>query len=304
MEIYTCPLCASQKTELIESIRVADLNILYSKILGIRNALKADNLEYRECKECTLKFFWPMETGTESLYKQLQAFDWYYMADKQEYQIALRFLPSAGSILEVGAGKAAFANLIGTDRYTGLEFNDGAIEQASRDGINLQKESVESHSLGEKKYDSVVSFQVLEHVKSPFSFVKACVHCLKPGGILVLAVPSRDGFAGEIINHVLDMPPHHVSHWSERTLKHLARLFNLEIIAVEHEQISTYHYKLARKTQIETLIRRFLGLDFKLVDLSCAAQLISKVANMLAILFNQQQNCSKGHTVVAIYRKI
>ena len=73
-------------------------------------------------------FFSPLETGGAVLCENLQKFDWYYMEEKEEFQIAMRFVPTTGSVLEVGSGKAAFATKVGVDRYTGLEFNDKAIE--------------------------------------------------------------------------------------------------------------------------------------------------------------------------------
>ena len=299
-----CPLCNSNKTTVVESVSVGDLNGLYAKSFAISDALKSNRLDYMECNNCTLKFFLPMETGDEYLYEQLQTHDWYYMSDKQEYQIALPFLESVESVLEVGSGKAAFATIVGVDRYTGLEFNDSAIERASKVGINLIKESIEAHAEKGGKYDAVVSFQVLEHVSSPHSFIKACVDCLKPSGVLVLAVPSRDGFGGQVINNVLDMPPHHVSHWSESSFRYLEKLFNVETIAIEHEWISSYHRQLAYKTQVETLMRRFLGLNYKLIDQRLISKLVSKLASIFAAIFNRQSNYNKGHTVVGIFRKI
>ena len=299
-----CPLCGELKNELVELINGDDINKLYSKSFGIQNALKAEYIEYRQCNNCTLKFFWPMETGDEHLYEQLQTHDWYYMSDKQEYQIALSFLKSAESVLEVGSGKAAFAAIVGVNRYAGLEFNDSAIERASKVGINLIKESVEVHAENEKKYDAVVSFQVLEHVGSPSSFIKACVACLRPGGVLVLAVPSCDGFGGQVINNILDMPPHHVTHWSESSFSFLDKLFNVEVVAIEHERISSYHRQLAYKTQVETLMRRFLGLNYRLIDQRLISKLVSKLASIFAATFNRQSNYNKGHTVVGVFRKI
>lgn len=303
MEICVCPLCGSSETELLESICCSDLNILYEQAFGIPKALKTNHLEYRECAGCGLRFFFPMETGDEFLYEKLQAFDWYYMADKEEYQMAMRFLPSEGSVLEVGAGKAAFATLVGAGRYTGLEFNDRAIERAGKSGIKLLKESVEAHAAMGGQYDSVVSFQVLEHVDSPFDFVKGCVGCLKPGGILILAVPSRDGFAGQVINHILDMPPHHVSHWSEMTLRKLADMFGLELVFIEHEPVASYHQKWANKVRIEFTIRRVLGMGFRLLDRRTSARLIGRIADFLARFSGQPQEGLKGHTVMAGYRK-
>jgi SAM-dependent methyltransferase len=298
-----CPLCKNSETSCKEILYGDDINVLYAKILDIQNALKAHQLEYRECTKCGLRFFWPMETGDESLYAKLQAFDWYYMADKEEYKIALQFLPSNGSVLEVGAGKAAFAALAGVDRYTGLEFNDLAIERAGHSGIKLLKESVEEHAASGRQYDSVVSFQVLEHVSAPFEFVNGCMGCLKPGGMLILAVPSRDGIGGQSVNSILNMPPHHVSHWSEMTLRKLADIFGLEVVFIEHEPVASYHQQWACRTRIETTVRRMLGKKFRLLDRSLSARLIAGVADILSRFLRLPLEGLKGHTVVAGYRK-
>lgn len=303
--INTCPLCGSVETTHRETISGSEINLLYARNFGVINALKSSHLDYCVCRHCELGFFSPLETGDADLYEHLQASDWYYMAEKEEFQIALRFMPSEGSVLEVGSGKAAFATLVGADRYTGLEFNDKAIESAKRAGITLHKETVEEHAQRcPRQYDVVVSFQVLEHVSSPSAFIKGCVDCLKTGGILILAVPSQDGFAGKAINNVLDMPPHHVTHWSEKTLRYISILFGLETIAVEHEPVPSYHRQFARKVQVETAIRKFFGLNFRLLDLGYSARLISKVAGVFARVSSQQQNGLKGHTAVAVYRKV
>lgn len=300
-----CPLCHCLSTSHLEALNGEELNNLYARSVGVQNALKADQLEYRECSNCKLRFFWPMETGSEALYEQLQTFDWYYMADKEEYQIALRCIPVEGSVLEVGAGKAAFANLVGVERYTGLEFNDKAIERAGAVGITLIKEAVEIHAKRNlHRYDAVVSFQVLEHVSSPAEFIKGCVDCLKPGGTLILAVPSSDGFAGGAINNFLDMPPHHVSHWSELTMRKIAELYGLEVISLVHESVASYHQFWARKVRIESSLRRVAGLDFRLIDTRFFSRFISKIAGLMALVSRFSLVGIKGHTVVACYRKV
>ncbi len=301
----SCPLCHCSSTSLLETLSGNELNNLYARSVGVQNALKANQLEYRECLNCNLRFFWPMETGSETLYEQLQAFDWYYMVDKDEYKIAMRHIPKEGSALEVGSGKAAFASLVGVERYTGLEFNDKAIEKAGLVGITLIKESVEDHAKRNlHQYDSVVSFQVLEHVSAPAEFIKGCVDCLKPGGTLILAVPSRDGFAGGAINNYLDMPPHHVSHWSELTMHKIAELYGLEVISIIHESVASYHQYWGRKVLIEAAFRRVVGLDIRLIDLRLFAQFLSKLAGLIALLSRISLFGIKGHTVVACYRKV
>ena len=300
-----CPLCKSADTTLREVVLGRDLNALYVQHVGIPDAVQTATLEYRECGNCALKFFWPLEAGREAFYEKLQAFDWYYGEKKEEFQIALTLLESAGKILEVGAGKGVFGMMVGSGRYTGLEFNGKAIERAKAMGISLLKESIEDHAKRmPHTYDAVVSFQVLEHVESPAAFLSACVECLKPGGVMIISVPSQDGFIAQAINHVLDMPPHHLTHWSEVTLRKVGDIFNLSLILLEHEKIATYHGRSIRKIRIENWIRMHLGFKFRLVDRRFAARALSRIAGFLARFALPLPTGIKGHTVVAGYRKL
>jgi len=245
-----------------------------------------------------------MTTGSEEFYEELQKFDWYYMTKKPEYEMASHYLPVNGSILEVGAGRAAFAEHAGRNLYTGLEFNDKAIERAQSAGITLLKETVEIHAATHAgEYEAVVSFQVLEHVADPNSFLRACVNCLAPGGRLMIAVPSSDGFLGWAVNSVLDLPPHHVSRWSDETLRMVANLFSLRCLSVDHEPVADYHIMWARQVRIETWLRQVLGLGHPLVDVSIGGRIVSMTSKILARLLPISVRHLKGHTVFACYEK-
>lgn len=299
-----CPLCESPDTTLREVILRKDLNALYAQHVGIPDAVQAATLEYRVCGNCSAKFFWPLEVGNEAFYESLQAFDWYYGEEKEEFQMALPLLTSAAKVLEVGAGKGVFGMMVGASRYTGLEFNGKAIERAKAKGISLLKESIEDHAKRlPDTYDAVVSFQVLEHVMSPAGFLSSCVECLRPGGLMIISVPSQDGFIAQAINHVLDMPPHHVTHWSEVTLRKVGDMYGLSLVFLEHEKIASYHALSIRKIRIENWIRRRLGLEFRLVDRRLAARVLSWVSGFLARFPSPLPTGIKGHTVVAAYRK-
>jgi SAM-dependent methyltransferase len=299
-----CPLCQSRELSSLNSISTAVLGDLYLKGLGIDIAFEAKSLHYFLCNACGLGFFSPIETGSERFYEHLQQFDWYYMSDKWEYDFAKKYVTSESNVLEVGSGMAAFAQLICPRQYTGLEFNDKAIARAHGVGIHLIKQSVENHAKICKPYDIVVSFQVLEHVSDPAGFVGGCVACLKRGGLLVVAVPAHDGFVGAAINCILDMPPHHVTHWSNIVLEKLAPLFGLELITLEYEPVAEYHKLWARKIIFESKIRHLLGMKDWQLDTRLFARAISKAASLLSKFIPISVDGLKGHTVAAVYRKI
>lgn len=304
MTKITCPLCHSTNTQLSEKIKTSEIKSAYLRNFGVKTDFQADEIGYIVCSSCDLGFFDPMATGDEKLYEQLQEFDWYYMTDKPEYAIAEKYLPISGEILEVGSGKAAFAEIVGKDRYVGLEFNNEAILRAKASGITLIKESIENHATGHsKRYAGVVSFQVLEHVSNPSAFIQACVDSLQVGGCLILAVPNHDGICGLAQNSILDIPPHHVSHWSEKTMMHIAGQYNLDLVSVDFEDVADFHLMWGSRSVYERKIRKILGVTSKLLDTSLLAKLIGKIASILVRISPPDLSLMNGHTVLACYRK-
>ncbi|MDA0265668.1 MAG: class I SAM-dependent methyltransferase [Cyanobacteria bacterium] len=301
MTVKQCPLCCKVSASHLENVPGHKLNLLYEK-LGIYNAIKSEKLDYFGCSFCDLKFFDPLEAGDEDFYVSLQNFDWYYMNEKEEFRIALNWLGNNHKVLDVGAGRAAFSAYLDKDNYIGLEFNDAAIRKANALGVNLLKESVEEHAKANgKKYDSVVSFQVLEHLSSPCSFIQGCIDCLKPGGRLILSVPSQDGFASLSSNHTLDMPPHHVTHWSEKTLREVAIIFGLKCLSIAHEPVAPYHYQWAKSLVIQSWIKKKLGIKHRLLEDRLVVELIERISNKLSTQLDINLSKIKGHTVVAVY---
>jgi SAM-dependent methyltransferase len=305
MNNCACPLCGNKKTIITDSIPSELIAKEYYRVFSISLNLDDETIYLLRCENCDLKFFNPMVTGDCDFYEKLQTVDWYYMTDKPEYQLAKKYLPAEGLVLEIGSGKAAFAVTAGISRYIGIEFNDAAIKKAKERGVKLIKESVEVHAKKNvEKYGVVVSFQVLEHVSNPNSFIQSCVDSLTLGGKLIIAVPNNDGICGLAQNNILDMPPHHLTHWTGKTLTKLAPLFGLELLDIEYEQVAEYHRDWAQKTVWETRLRRLLRMSPRLLDLSLPARVASKMAVLLAKTFPVCVNGLTGHTVVAAYRKV
>lgn len=300
-----CPLCHSAHLRLIERIAGKKILSAYRKTYGIEAGITADEVQYICCEDCDLHFFSPPSDGAASLYVQLQEFDWYYISDKPEYTLAEKYLPPDGTVLEVGSGKAAFADVVGKDRYVGLEFNDAAIERASASGIRLLKEPIEMHAASTAgRYSAVVSFQVLEHVRDPERFIAGCVDALSMGGHLILAVPDHDGLCGMAQNNILDLPPHHVSHWNERAMKRIATQFGVELIAIEREATADYHLTWARNSICEQRLRKLFNLKPSLLDTSVFGRAVGHMSRMLAKAFKPSTLNVSGHTILACYRKI
>lgn len=202
-------------------------------------------IEQRRCEGCSLVFFRPESVcGSAKLYEALDGFEWYYAKHRWEHDEALIDLKGRGRALEVGSGTGAFvraASDAGNADVAGLEQNEAAVAEAKRLARNVRLGTVQEIAAAEPgSYDAVCSFQVLEHVPNPGSFLRACCDALRPGGLLALGLPNAKSFLRLQFN-LLDMPPHHMSRWCETTLKRVAEIFPLRLRRIAYEPLAEMH---------------------------------------------------------------
>ncbi|MEO7107240.1 MAG: methyltransferase domain-containing protein, partial [Rhodoferax sp.] len=192
---------------------------LESLSVDVSKLLQADSepIALLHCNDCDLKWYRPAPAGDPAFYEALQQHDWYYQDDKPEYSYAAKFVRVGMSVLEVGCGKGAFTKFLPKGAsFRGLEFNEEAVKKGRSAALRIDIESVEDHAITHAgTYDAVCHFQVLEHVTDPSQFLNACTSLLKPGGILIVAVPSEDSFLSITEGGYLNMPPHHLTRWSD-----------------------------------------------------------------------------------------
>ena len=306
-----CPLCDSENIHETEKIQVADLARSYKKMLddSISDEFVGMNeISFIHCGECGLKFFNPAITGSGKFYKKLQKFDWYYMDEKNEYDYAKRFIYEEDSVLEIGSGKGAFFKKIKSKNYVGLELSREAIDLAAEDGITILNESIQDYAVNNSnKYDVVCAFQVLEHVADIKSFIESSIKCLRPNGILIYSVPSDDSFISLVPNGILNMPPHHISRWSDKTLFKVADLFGLYLFDLYHEDLADIHKQWYASTVAMRAINNLLGRTQLLLDMSLKTNLLMKLSHLAGLFYKQGLNdiriLPRGHSVTVIYHK-
>lgn len=306
MSHMECPLCSSTRIELLESIAGESLRKLYSSIVDV-SGLSSDlwrDCAYVLCKNCDLRFFEPAVCGDEKFYNTLQTYPWYYQDEKNEFGMAAVHLKPGMAVLDVGAGKGVFKQYATGCEYTGLEFSEEAQKYAGKRGVTIERKSIEAFS-AERPHsmDVVCSFQVLEHVSRPGTFLRACVDTLKPGGKLIISVPAFDGFTGMAINSTLNLPPHHVSRWSNRSLEAVASLYNLKLMSLEIELIQPIHEGNAERVKMMHELRNFFGLPLTCIDFSIAGKIVAKLAILAVKLGMRAKGPNHGHSVVAVYEK-
>lgn len=178
-----------------------------------------------------LAFFHPAFEGAASFYESLYTRARVHRdmaahaATREDFQAAAALVRPGDAVLEVGCAHGAFAGLLPTGaRYQGLEPNG----TPPPDGPAILAETVAIHAARHAgTYDLACAFQVVEHVADPLALVRDMVACLRPGGRLVLAMPIWPSPHTDLPNNLVNLPPHHLSWWTEGACRALAAALGL-----------------------------------------------------------------------------
>jgi 2-polyprenyl-3-methyl-5-hydroxy-6-metoxy-1,4-benzoquinol methylase len=308
-----CPICQDAQIEILEKLSLKDLERLYRNKLAIAigqfvSPNPPSEIYFCICKSTDLRFFYPPVPGDEKLYTKLGEQEYYYSREKPEFLFANNYVEGQMKILEVGCGEGYWGESINCQEYVGLEMNPMAQSIAQQKGMTVLRQDLKEISVERfGQFDLVCGFQVLEHVANIRDFLESCCACLKPGGLLIFSVPSYDSFISLSPNNALNMPPHHLSWWSDKSLESLASIFGLELIDLHHDKLSMQHRHWYAYTLILNAFLKLVGIKPSLLQQSLPFLVISKFSNWLAFLFecflSDQRLLPDGHSVTAVYRK-
>jgi 2-polyprenyl-3-methyl-5-hydroxy-6-metoxy-1,4-benzoquinol methylase len=307
----TCPLCLGDNLRCSEKIKAKNIVDMWLKQnLDASNLFGTNNiLEKNICLNCGLKFFSPFISGDNAFYSELGKEEWYYLhEDKTEFNYCNNYIKDGDNILDIGSGRGAFTKYIDKNiSYTGLELSSKAVEYAKEENINVIKRTIQDYALSrENTHDVVVAFQVLEHITNVNSFIESSIKVIKPDGLFIIAVPNNDSFIKNAQNNLLNLPPHHLLHWNEESLRYIANKFNLMIIDVYKEKLTNIHKNWYYSVVISKFFRNIFCLKTKSINIGFTSKLINKVSAVLLKIINLfTVHVNKdGHTVIIVFKKI
>ncbi|MBK7762804.1 MAG: class I SAM-dependent methyltransferase [Bacteroidetes bacterium] len=191
-------------------------------------------------------FFYPFGIeGDGPFYEKLESIPWYYSAWKWDYEIADQFIHSGNQVIDIGCGEGKFLDYLKTKRNctcVGLELNEKAKELATNNGIEVHNQFIQEYAKSNSdKYDVVTFFQVLEHISEVDSFFKSAISVAKPGGKIIVAVPNNEPYYLTYDkDHFLNLPPHHMGWWNEKSLTKIAEIYNLELVKIVKQPLEHF----------------------------------------------------------------
>src|SRR5712675_1626985 len=243
-----CPLCGSTKTVTQKYLEVAPIVSRWSQEFGIdvkSEFGQVSMIALHKCRDCGLGFFQPRSVaGSPALYAVLEKIGWYYLPRKWEHDMAFHDVSGSRNGIEIGCGFGDFVARVRREMnisFEGCEQNPSAVEVARSRGLSILLE--DSQNLAARSrgaYDVVCSFQVLEHVEQPSTFLKSLCDLVRPGGKLLLGLPHAESFLTNQFN-VLDLPPHHMTRWTTKVLTRLPAWFPLRLTRISYEPLGDAH---------------------------------------------------------------
>ncbi len=116
------------------------------------------------------------------------------------YRFAKDFV-SGKRVLDIacgeGYGAAAFVKA-GASSVIGVDISSEACQQARRKyGLDARVGDAQAIPLPDRSIDVIVSFETIEHVDDPATFLRECARVLVPEGVLIVSTPNRPVYTGE-----------------------------------------------------------------------------------------------------------
>jgi SAM-dependent methyltransferase len=168
-----------------------------------------------------------------------------------------RFVPS-GRILDVGCGRGILPALMrerGWEAHA-LEFSATAARHVRELGLPLFIGDFLHSPYADDSFDAVVLWHALEHLSDPSAALRRAHQILRPGGLLVIAVPNFESVQARVGGRHwfhLDVPRHYY-HFGLGVLRRLLEDHGFSVLDVSHLSLEQNPYGW-----VQTLLDR-LGL--------------------------------------------
>lgn len=154
-----------------------------------------------KCNHCEYIFDNPRPTFDEitNFYSREEKYDSWLKEEKGRdvlWQRRLRIVKkfkNTGTLLDIGTGTGQFLYFARNDfEVEGTEISESAIKIAKEKyDLNLKKGQVEDIDFGDRRFDVITLFHVLEHVPDPSRLIEKCYNLLSEQGILIIAIPNE-----------------------------------------------------------------------------------------------------------------
>jgi len=181
-----------------------------------------------------------------------------------------------GDVLEIGVGDGNLSSILLSPNkinlYTGVDIhekflNDVKLKLQNKNFSQLKMLNKDFMTIEfDRQFDTILSFEVIEHMKSPDCFLKKIYNLLRPNGIAIISTPNK--YIYSIVAKLVDggKDPTHIS---EMDYKEFIEKFSKFFYILDSIYMLPIFPKLSFKLKSDTLwyFSELLGKRFKFLSL-------------------------------------
>jgi SAM-dependent methyltransferase len=141
----------------------------------------------------------------------------------RELRLFRKYCPK-GAVLDVGCSTGAFLFHI-TSRYPGdyevlgTDVSGPPLDYAESRGVPVARGDFLQMDFGDKTFDAITFWAVLEHLENPGDFLRRAAKLLKPGGFCFVLVPNNRSLAARVLGvRYRYVYPQHLNYFDRKTL--------------------------------------------------------------------------------------
>lgn len=177
------------------------------------------------------------------------------------YYIALDY--NLNDLLEIGCGEGRGVELLApkSKSFTAVDKIGEVIRKLSTDHPQhkfIQANIPPISQLSDNQFDTIIAFQVIEHIKDDHLFLKEISRLLKPGGTALITTPN--------IKKSLTRNPWHIREYTAQQLTELCKKYfsKVEMKGVAGNDKVMSYYEMNRKSVEKITKWDFLNLQYRL----------------------------------------
>ena len=160
-----------------------------------------------------------------------------------------------GDVLELGCGEGRGIDIIlkESKSFTAIDKIKDVIEKLSlkyRDNVFISSNFPPLSDIEDNSFDTVISFQVIEHIQDDTQYISEIERILRPGGVALITTPN--------IKMTLTRNPWHVREYTSEELNRLCRkyFFQVDVLGISGNSKVIEYYN----QNLES-VKRFKRLD-------------------------------------------
>ncbi len=207
--------------------------------------------------------------------------------------LLLEHMSKDGALVDVGCGAGGFLQRVRNScgSIEGLEIDAQRRDYTRSRGFEVSPHPLEHQSWDAKvaHFDAVTLWDVIEHVNDPLPLTRRIHALLRPGGVVLMDTPSRDGLFYRIGNTIAaltggrkgkmmtmqysSLPGSHKQIFREQDMRRMLQAAGFENISVEHRfelsfPIEFYLRHFVANAKVRAMVSPVLSLVFKLLPIN------------------------------------